>query len=373
MSASTVHPWSGPLLDVLMRGALIVVLALFCYRVSRPFIDLLLWSLILAVTLYPLHGWLRARLGNRNGRAATLIVTLCIAVLLVPAYLLGASLAESVQNTVEAIKTGGVHIPPPAESVASWPLIGERLFAFWQQAAVDLSGAVAQLVPKIREHALGILGTIAGMGAALMIFIGALVIAGIIMAFGEEGHRSARRIAKRIVGAQQGERVVVLCTATIRAVALGVIGIAFIQMLLVGIPFVMMGIPGAGLLALAILLLGIMQVPVTIITVPVIAFVIVTQGASVETIIFAVWTLIAGLADNVLKPLLLGRGLEVPMPVVLIGAIGGMVSNGVIGLFIGPVILAVAYRLFWEWVGNAEDASETATSRASPTGADERA
>ncbi|MBV2134646.1 AI-2E family transporter [Pseudomonas sp. MAP12] len=358
MSPSPVPPWSGPLLDVLMRGALIVVLTLFCYRVFRPFIDLLLWSLILAVTLYPLHGWLLARLGNRNGQAATLIVLVCVAALLIPAYLLGASLTESVQNTVATIKSGAFAIPPPADSVANWPLIGERLHAVWQQAAVNLSGALQQLAPKVREHALGILGTLAGMGAAMLIFIGALITAGIIMAFGVEGHRSARRIAARIVGTQQGERVVVLCTATIRAVALGVIGIAFIQMLLVGIPFVIMGIPGAGLLALAILLLGIMQVPVTIITVPVIAFVIVTQGASVETITFAVWTLIAGLSDNVLKPLLLGRGLEVPMPVVLIGAIGGMVDSGVIGLFIGPVVLAVAYRLFWEWVGNGAVVSE---------------
>ena len=351
MSNTPSQAWSGPLLTVLIRGGLIVVLTLFCFRVTRPFLDLLLWSLILSVTLYPLHCRLRDKLGNREGRAATLVVLLCIAVLLVPVYLLGASLAESVQNAVTALKGGDVHIPPPDASVAGWPLIGERLYAVWQQAAVDLAGLVQQLIPKIREHALGILGALAGMGAAFLVFIGSLIIAGIIMAFGREGHRSAQRIASRIISTQS-ERVVVLCTATIRAVALGVIGIAFIQMLLIGVAFVMMGIPGAGLLALAILLLGIMQVPVTILTVPVIAFVIVTQGANLETIVFAVWTLIAGLSDNVLKPLLLGRGLEVPMPVVLIGALGGMVDSGVIGLFVGPVILAVAYKLFWEWVEN---------------------
>lgn len=352
MSNNASLAWTGPLLTVLIRGGLVVVLTLFCLRVSRPFIDLLLWSLILSVTLYPLYCRLLARMGNREGQAATLLAALCIAVLLIPVYLLGVSLAESVQSTVLALKNGAIHIPPPDASVASWPLIGERLHAVWQEAAVNLAGLVEQLIPKVREHALGILGALAGMGAAFLIFIGSLVIAGIIMAFGREGHQSARRIAGRIVSNQQGDRVVALCTATIRAVALGVIGIAFIQMLLIGVAFVMMGIPGAGLLALAILLLGIMQVPVTILTVPVIAFVIVTQGASLETIVFAVWTLVAGLSDNVLKPLLLARGLEVPMPVVLIGALGGMVDSGVIGLFVGPVILAVAYRLFWEWVDN---------------------
>ncbi len=137
-----------------------------------------------------------------------------------------------------------------------------------------------------------------------------------------------------------------MCTATIRAVAQGVVGIAFIQMLLVGVGFVVMGIPGAGLLALAVLLLGIAQLPRHVDHRPVIAFVIATQGANVATIIFAVYVFVAGLADNVLKPLLLGRGVDVPMPVVLIGALGGMVTGGVIGLFIGPVVLAVGYQLF---------------------------
>jgi predicted PurR-regulated permease PerM len=170
------------------------------------------------------------------------------------------------------------------------------------------------------------------------------------MAHGEKGHDSAVEIASRISGPENGPQIADLCTATIRAVAQGVVGIAFIQMLLIGIGFVVMGIPGAGLLALAVLLLGIMQLPATLITIPVIIFVIATQGVSTMTIIFSVYVFVAGLADNVLKPLLLGRGVAVPMPVVLIGALGGMVTGGVIGLFIGPVMLAVGYELFWRWV-----------------------
>ena len=151
--------------------------------------------------------------------------------------------------------------------------------------------------------------------------------------------------------------LVVSAVATIRAVAQGVVGIAFIQMLLIGTGFVVMGIPGAGLLALAVLLIGVMQLPATLITIPVIAYVIVTVGVSTATIIFSVYVFVAGLADNVLKPLLLGRGVAVPMPVVLIGALGGMVTGGVIGLFIGPVILAVAYQLFWRWVKEQPEAA----------------
>ena len=170
------------------------------------------------------------------------------------------------------------------------------------------------------------------------------------MAHGESGSRSAVQIASRVSGPVRGPKIAALCTATIRAVALGVVGIAFIQMLLVGLGFVFKGIPGAGLLALAVLLLGIMQLPATLITIPVIAFVFATEGANTATIVFALYVFVAGLVDNVLKPLLLGRGVDVPMPVVLIGALGGMVTSGIIGLFIGPVVLAVGYQLFWQWV-----------------------
>ena len=145
--------------------------------------------------------------------------------------------------------------------------------------------------------------------------------------------------------------------------------IAFIQMLLVGLGFVLMGVPGAGILALAVLVLGIMQVPATLITVPVIAFVLATQGFTLWTIIFAVYVFLAGLVDNVLKPLLLGRGVAVPMPVVLIGAIGGMITGGLLGLFIGPVALGVAYELFWRWVDERAPEAPAAAVAAPPAAA----
>lgn len=347
---------SDTLLDVLIRAGLIAVLVISCYLVFQPFLSLMLWSLILAVMLYPLHCRLRRHLGDRDGLTASLIVVVSLLVLIGPTYLLTASLIESLQTAVVAVKSGALLIPPAPDWLADWP----RLYALWQQAATDLSGLLRTLIPDVRQLFLGLLARIAGISAAFLLLIGALIVAGIIMAYGESGHRSMRRIASRIVGAHRGEPIVQLCTATIRTVAQGVIGIAFIQMLLVGVGFVFMGIPGAGLLALAVLILGIAQVPATLVTLPVIAYVFATQGASLATIVFAIYSLLAGLVDNLLKPLLLGRGVDVPMPVVLIGALGGMVVGGIIGLFIGPIVLAVGYRLFWEWVDR--DVSATTTS-----------
>ncbi|HEY6611704.1 MAG TPA: AI-2E family transporter [Pseudomonas sp.] len=341
---------SRGLLDVLIRAGLIAVLVMFCFQIFHPFLNLMLWSLIMAITLHPLHQRLRRRLGNNDGRTATLIVVISIGILMVPIYLLGSSLADSVENALTMVRSGNVQIRPPAESVASWPLVGKPLHAFWLQASTDLTGVAQKFTPQIKELVITLLGKLAGLGMGLLVFIVALVIAGIFMAYSESGSRSAVEIFSRLSGPDRGRQIADLCTATIRAVAQGVVGIAFIQMLLIGVAFVLKGIPGAGLLALAVLLLGIMQLPATLITVPVIAFVLTTEGVSTTTIIFSVYVFVAGLVDNVLKPLMLGRGVDVPMPVVLIGALGGMVTNGVIGLFIGPVVLAVGYQLFWQWV-----------------------
>ncbi|BBP97160.1 AI-2E family transporter [Burkholderia sp. SFA1] len=350
LSPITERTLSRELLDVLIRAGLVAVLAVFCFRVFVPFLDLMVWALILAVTLYPLQVRLRGPFGSKNGLIATLIILVAFVVILVPTYLLGVAVAESIERGMAVFKSGSFRIRPPAESVAAWPLVGQRIYDFWAQASTDMTGLAQRFAPQLKQAGLAVLGTVTGLGAGMLVFFLALIVAGIFMAHGEKGYQSAVQIAARISGPENGQQIADLCTATIRAVAQGVVGIAFIQMLLIGIAFVVRGIPGAGLLALAVLLIGIMQLPATLITLPVIIFVIMTNGVSAATIAFSVYVFIAGLADNVLKPLLLGRGVAVPMPVVLIGALGGMVTGGVIGLFIGPVMLAVAYKLFWRWV-----------------------
>jgi predicted PurR-regulated permease PerM len=346
----TVKTLSSGLLDVLIRAGLIVVMVLFCFEIFRPFRDLMLWSLILAITLYPLQTRLRGSLGQKDGLIATLIVLAAILILMVPVYLLGSSVVDSIQQTIYMVKTQGFQIPPPTESVATWPLVGKPISILWLQAANDLPSLTVKYIPQIKGVSLGLLSKLAGIGMGFLIFIFALIIAGIFMAYGEAGRRSAIQIASRFSGPDRGPSIAALCTATIRAVALGVVGIAFIQMLLVGLGFVFKGVPAAGLLAMGVLLLGIMQLPATLITIPVIVYVFATEGPSTATIVFAIYVFVAGLVDNVLKPLMLGRGVAVPMPVILIGALGGMVTSGILGLFIGPVALAVGYQLFWQWV-----------------------
>ncbi|MCY1265590.1 putative transport protein YdiK [compost metagenome] len=341
---------SRGLLDIFIKAGLIAALVIFSFQVFQPFLELMLWSVILAVTMYPLLQRLKRRPGLRDGHAATLIVLVALLILIAPIYLMVMSITESLESTVALLRSGTWRLPAPPDAVAGWPLIGPQLHGFWLGASSDLTDTLHKLLPHLKGSGRVLLGALASLGATFLMFIAAMIIAGIIMAFGENGERSSLRIATRISGAERGPRIVALCSATIRAVAQGVVGIAFIQMLLIGVGFVVKGVPAAGMLAIAVLLLGIVQLPATLITVPVIAYVFATEGFTAATIVFAIYTFVAGLADNVLKPLLLGRGVDVPMPVVLIGALGGMVVKGVIGLFIGPVILAVAYNLFWQWV-----------------------
>ncbi|MGF6572441.1 Predicted PurR-regulated permease PerM [Paraburkholderia fungorum] len=364
IAPATRRLWARELLDVLIRAGLVAVLAIFCFRIFVPFLNLMVWALILAITLYPVQVRLRRTFGGKEGLIASLIVLVAFAVILVPTYLLGVAVAASIDHAMAAFKAGTFRVPPPTQAIASWPLVGKLLYDYWLQATTDLTGLAQKFAPQLKDAGLALLGMVTGLGAGLLLFFVALIVAGILMAHGEKGHNSAVQIASRISGPENGPQIADLCTATIRAVAQGVVGIAFIQMLLIGIGFVVMGIPGAGLLALAVLLLGIMQLPATLITIPVIVFVIATQGVSTVTVIFAVYVFVAGLADNVLKPLLLGRGVAVPMPVVLIGALGGMVTGGVIGLFIGPVMLSVGYQLFWRWVR--DDASPERLKETTP-------
>jgi len=167
------------------------------------------------------------------------------------------------------------------------------------------------------------------------------------------------RIFERFAGRQRGSGLHKLTTATIRSVAAGVIGVAVIQALLLGLGFIWADIPAAGVLALIVLLIGILQLPALIITLPVIGYLWWAGGDSgTMNVIYTVYLVVAGAADGFLKPLLLGRGVEAPMPIILLGALGGMVSSGIIGLFIGAVLLAVGYQIFMEWVDRDETAEQ---------------
>jgi len=193
---------------------------------------------------------------------------------------------------------------------------------------------------------------------AVLALVLAIVFAAICLAYSVPLRAYIARIFTRITGDRQsGEHYMDIISATVKSVANGVIGVAFVQALLVGIGFFAIGIPGAGLLSLLAMALGVVQIPVIIVVLPAILYAFATQSTTVA-IIFTVWSIIGGLSDAVLKPLMIGHGLEVPMPIILLGVIGGVMAFGLVGLFIGAVVLAVGYVLFSEWVGGPAKGAE---------------
>jgi predicted PurR-regulated permease PerM len=343
------------LLDVLIRAALVGGLALLCYRVFSPFLTLAAWSVILAVTLYPLHQWLARKVGGRQWLASTLLVVVGVLLVVVPTSMLLNSFADSVRSFVVAVQENRLEIPAPREGVEQWPVVGKRLHDTWSKAHTDFPGFVQSVQPKAGALARAALGAVASVGLGLLFFLASFVVAAIVMAYGESGARGVRAVFRRVAGGARGEALARLSTATIRAVALGVIGIAFIQAILVGLALMLAGVPGAGVLALITLVLGIAQVPALVITLPAVVY-IWSSGdygggaAVVHTIIL----LLTGGADNILKPLMLGRGVDAPMPVILFGALGGMAGGGILGMFVGATMLALGYQILMHWTATAD-------------------
>jgi predicted PurR-regulated permease PerM len=182
-------------------------------------------------------------------------------------------------------------------------------------------------------------------------FMASFIIAGVIMAFGQSGSRASRAIFERLVGNARGSEFASLSTATIRAVAQGVIGVALIQAIIVGLALLVAGVPWAGVLAVIVLVLGIAQVPALLVTLPAIVY-IWSSGAysTAAAIAYTVMLVLSGMADNVLKPLMLGRGVDAPMPIILLGALGGMATAGILGMFVGATLLTLGYQIFMGWV-----------------------
>ena len=348
---------SAGLLDVFIRAGLVLALAMLCYRIFSPFLSLMLWALILAVTMYPLHRQLAKRLWGKQGFAATLLVLVSMVLIVTPTSVLLISLGDSTYKLVSDIRNNTLHVPAPSPAVGTWPIIGKRVHSSWMQAHENLPGMVQNLQPQIGELARHSLDFVAGTGSKILQFLLSFIIAGVIMTFGESGARAAQAIFERIVGRARGEEFAHLSTALIRTVAAGVIGIACIEALLVGLILIIAGIPLAGVLSLIVLMLGIAQLPALLVTLPVIVYIWYSGDYSTGAAIgLSALLLISGTVDNVLKPLMLGRGVDVPMPVVLLGALGGMAATGILGLFIGATLLALGYRIFIWWVANNPDA-----------------
>jgi predicted PurR-regulated permease PerM len=336
------------IIQLAVRLALLTFLAYWSFVLVRPFIPILIWSMVLTVALYPSYDWLSRHLGDRPKPAAAIITITILAIVVGPIAWFGIGVVDGLQDLAGHLSAGTLAIPSPPEGVKDWPIVGAQIYTLWDHASTNLRAALHELAPYLKPLAGPILAFAGSAGFGTLKFIAAIALSGFLFHYGPRLVAAIRRIQTRLV-TQRSQDFVALAGLTIRTVANGVIGVAVLQSLLAGIGLKLTGVPHAGVLAFAVLILAILQIGSAVVLVPVIIWIWATKDFAVA-LPLTIYLLIVGLADNVLKPLLMGRGLNTPMLVIFIGVLGGMLAHGILGLFVGPIILAVTWELAMAWI-----------------------
>ena len=338
-------------IDLAIRLFILGLIAAWCFVLMRPFMAIILWATVLAIGLFPIFLWLKARLGGKAKLTVTIITLIGVGITIGPVSFIATVLVSNVQNFAESVAAGTLIVPPPPEGIATLPLIGESLNNVWQEAAANLGEVLTRFEPQIKELTKTLLLLSANTGLTILKFLLSIIISAGMM-LNAEGITSGLTNFLTRLTPTQGQAFLQLAASTIRNVTRGVIGISLVQSLAIGIGLVVAGIPGAGLLTLLCLFLTIVQIGSGLIVIGTLIFAWSTMTTP-AALLFTAWMIPATLIDNILKPMLMASGLPVPMLVIFMGVLGGTLTHGIIGLFIGPVILSLGYELVKAWINTA--------------------
>ena len=333
--------------DTSIRLFFLALIVAWCFLIILPFGSIILWSIILAVAFKPLHHSLSGLLKGNEKLAATLIVLISLIVLFLPGALFMSSIVEGAKKLKESFDAGTLSLPAPSEKVKDWPIIGDKIYALWISASADLAGFAEKYREQIAEYGAKIAKGFMGIVSGGFQLIASIIIAGFLLVIkgsAETFHKTVIKIA-----GEKGDEFADIAYQTIGNVVKGILGVAFIQAILTGLGFVFAGVPYPGLWALIVLIFAILQLPAIFIVLPVVIWMF-SELETMPAVLWTVYLLIAGLSDNVLKPILLGKGAPVPMLVIFLGVIGGFILSGFIGLFTGAIVMSLGYKLFQAWV-----------------------
>lgn len=339
----------GELTRTVLAVLLIAGLIAGSFWILRPFLLAVIWAAMIVVATWPLM--LRVQAALRRRALAVLVMSGAMVLVFVVPLVLA---IEALVGNVDTIK-GWAHtlatasIPPPPAWVSDIPLVGEELVEGWTSvAAAGQEGLAARLAPHAAGAAQWLLDALGGVGMLGIQFVLTVMVAVIMYAQGEAARDGIIRFGRRLAG-DRGERVVILAGQAIRAVALGVVVTALAQTLLAGVGLIVTGVPFAGLLTAVILLLCIAQIGPILVLAPAILW-LYWDDQSLWATVLLVWSIAVAPLDNILRPVLIRKGAELPLLLIFAGVIGGLIAFGIIGLFVGPVVLAVTYTLLREWV-----------------------
>ena len=335
--------------DVAMRLAFVGLVLFWCTKIVTPFFLPVLWGAIIATALYPLFVKLKKLVGGKDKVAGTIFIVVSLALVIGPSIWLTDSVIQGATKLGNGLQEGTLSVPPPSESVKEWPAVGESLYVTWSQAATDMEAAIAKHSDQLKTLGSKLVDGVAALGGAVVQTIFALIIAGVFMINAAVCSRVAFAFGVKMGGAK-GRELVDVSIGTVRSVVKGVLMVAIIQALLAAVGLVFAGVPGAGFWAFLVMVVAIIQLPPILILGPIAAYVFSANDSTVVSVIFLIWSLVVSGSDSFLKPMFLGRGVAVPMLIILVGAIGGMIASGIIGLFVGAVILSIGYKLAEVWL-----------------------
>jgi len=341
--------------DTTIRMFIMLLIIAWCLMIMYPFLSIILWSLILALAIYPLHKKLAKKMGGKPKLASTIIVISILVIVMLPTLFLVGSLVDEVKVIKTNYDQGGLTIPAPTEKVKEWPIVGNKLYDTWLIASKDIEQYLTKYQEQIVEYGSklgkGVLSAVSGIIQIML----SLLIAGVLLAIGGTGEGIRKFFRK--VGGKKGDEFADITFKTVASVVKGILGESLIMALLNGTAFLLAGVPFAGIWTLFVFVFAVLQIPVFFITVPIVIYFFAVKSLA-AAIIWTIVVLLISFSDNILTPLMLGKGAPVPMVVIFIGVIGGFISFGFIGLFTGAIVMSIGYKLFTEWINSSNEADQ---------------
>jgi predicted PurR-regulated permease PerM len=338
--------------DITIRLFILLLIIAWCLLIMYPFVSIILWSIILALAIYPLHTKLAKKMGGKPKLASFIIIFSILLVIFLPSWALIDSLSDEMIELKHNYNNGTLSIPPPAENVKDWPIVGEKLYEGWQNAHNNLQQTIANNRDQIADGASKLAKGILSVAGGVFQMMVALIIAGILLVIGTAGE-GIRKFFRKIAG-KNGDEFADITKKTVGNVVRGVLGVALIQSALIGFGLMLAGVPYAGVLTIVVFIFAVLQLPPILIVIPIAVYMF-SEKELLPAILWSVYLILAGASDNIFKPILLGKGAPVPMLVIFIGVVGGFIFSGFIGLFTGAIVMSIGYKLFDGWINSGNE------------------
>jgi predicted PurR-regulated permease PerM len=342
---------SSNVYDTTIRLMVMLLIIVWCLMILAPFVNIIMWSVILAIALSPLHKSLVKLLRGWPRVASVIIIIFFLALIIVPCWFFMDAIIKEVKQLKSSFIAGNLTIPPPSEKVKSWPLVGQPIYDTWQSASIDIEQTVVKYKDQLTLYGGKVAKGILSVTAGVLQMVLSLIIAGFLLTVGGAGE-AIRKFFRKIAG-DRGDEFADLTYVTVGKVVKGVMGVALIQATLIGLGFLLAGVPYTGIWTLIVFILAVLQLPVILVVIPVAIWMFSVKDI-LPAVLWTIYLLAAGASENIFKPLLLGKGAPVPMLVIFIGVIGGFIFSGFIGLFTGAVVMSIGYKLFVAWINTTE-------------------